>query len=97
MLFGAGAITLLERAERRGAGIEAADVYYRRTMRLILIGLLHAHLIWAGHILYGYGVVGLLRFPLRRLSAKALIITGTVLIPLHSLQGICVPLNYWAA
>ncbi len=39
-------------------------------MRLILIGLLHAHLIWAGDILYGYGVV------------------GTVLIRLHSLEGI---------
>jgi uncharacterized protein len=88
MLFGAGAFILLDRAERRGAGIEAADVYYRRTMWLILIGLLHAHLIWAGDILYGYGVVGLLLFPLRRLSAKALIITGTVLIILHSLQGL---------
>jgi len=88
MLFGAGAIILLDRAERRGAGIEAADIYYRRTMWLIVIGLLHAHLIWSGDILYGYGVVGLLLFPLRRLSAKALIITGTVLILVHSLQGI---------
>jgi len=88
MLFGAGAVILLERAERRGAGIEAADVYYRRTMWLIVFGLLHAHLIWAGDILYGYGVVGLLLFPLRRLSAKALIITGAVLILLHSLQGL---------
>ena len=66
-------------------------------MRLILIGLLHAHLIWAGDIVYGYGYGGLLLFPRRRLSAKALIITGTVLILLHSLQGIGVPLNYWAA
>jgi uncharacterized protein len=88
MLFGAGAIILLDRAERRGAGIEAADVYYRRTMWLILFGLLHAHLIWSGDILYAYGVVGLLLFPLRRLSAKALIVTGTVLILLHSLQGV---------
>ncbi|MFN0106567.1 MAG: DUF418 domain-containing protein [Bryobacteraceae bacterium] len=88
MLFGAGAIILLDRAERRGAGIEAADIYYRRTMWLIAIGLVHAHLIWAGDILYGYGVVGLLLFPLRRLSAKALLITGSVLILLHSLQGV---------
>ncbi len=88
MLFGAGAIILLERAERRGAGIEAADVYFRRTMWLIGFGLVHAHLIWSGDILYGYGVVGLLLFPLRRLSAKALIVTATVLILIHSLQGI---------
>ena len=62
---------LLDRAERRGAGIEAADIYYRRTMWLILFGLLHAYLIWSGDILYAYGVVGLLLFPLRKLSAKA--------------------------
>ncbi|MBI2686346.1 MAG: DUF418 domain-containing protein [Acidobacteria bacterium] len=88
MLFGAGAVILLRRAERRGIGIAAADIYYRRTMWLILIGLLHAHLIWSGDILYGYGVVGLLLFPLRRLSAKALIITGAVIILIHSLQGV---------
>lgn len=88
MLFGAGAFILLDRAERRGAGIEAADVYYRRTIWLIVFGLVHAHLIWSGDILYGYGVVGLLLFPLRRLAAKTLLIAGSVLILLHSLQGI---------
>lgn len=88
MLFGTSAIILLERAERRGAGIEAADIYYRRTMWLIGIGLLHAYLIWSGDILYAYGVVGLLLFPLRKLSAKALIVTGTVIILVHSLQNV---------
>jgi uncharacterized protein len=88
MLFGAGAFILLDRAERRGAGIEAADIYYRRTLWLILIGLLHAHLIWYGDILYPYAVCGLLLFPFRKLSAKALIITGAVIILLHSLQGL---------
>ena len=71
MLFGTGAIILLERAEKRGAGIAAADIYYRRTLWLILFGLLHAHLIWSGDILFGYGVVGLLLFPLRKASARA--------------------------
>ena len=88
MLFGASAWLLVSRAEQRGDGIQAADVYYRRTMWLIVIGLLHAHLIWAGDILYGYGVIGLLLFPLRNLKPKTLIITGLVLIALHSLQGI---------
>lgn len=88
MLFGAGAFILLDRAERRGAGIEAADIYYRRTLWLILIGLLHAHLIWYGDILYPYGVCGLLLFPLRKLSAKALILTAAVIISVHSLQGV---------
>lgn len=88
MLFGAGAVLLLERAERRGAGIEAADIYYRRTMWLIVFGLIHGHLIWGGDILYHYGVVGLLLFPLRRLSARALLITGSVILVLHSVQGL---------
>lgn len=88
MLFGAGAVILLDRAERRGAGIEAADIYYRRTLWLIAFGFVHAYLIWAGDILFHYGVVGLLLFPLRRLSARALITTGMVLLLLHSLQGI---------
>ena len=87
MLFGTSAIILLDRAERRGAGIAAADIYYRRTLWLILLGLLHAHFIWAGDILYPYGVIGLLLFPLRKLSARALIITGAVIIAIHSLQG----------
>ncbi len=88
MLFGTGTIILLERAEQRGAGIAAADIYYRRTLWLILFGLLHAHLIWAGDILFGYGMVGLLLFPLRKASARALVITGIVIISLHSLQNI---------
>ncbi len=88
MLFGASAWLLVSRAEERGEGIRAADIYYRRTMWLILFGLLHAHLIWAGDILYGYGVIGLLLFPLRTLKPKTLIITGIVLIGIHSLQGV---------
>lgn len=88
MLFGAGAVILLGRAERRGAGIEAADIYYRRTIWLIVFGLLHAHLIWYGDILYAYGVIGLLLFPLRNLSAKALLVTGLVIVAIHSVQGI---------
>jgi len=88
MLFGAGALILTSRAEARGAGIETADIYYRRTMWLIAFGLFHAHLIWYGDILYPYGVVGLLMFPLRKASAKALIITAGIIITLHSLQGV---------
>lgn len=88
MLFGTGALILTSRAEARGAGIETADIYYRRTMWLIAFGLFHAHLIWYGDILYAYGVVGLLMFPLRKASAKALIVTAGIIITLHSLQGV---------
>src|SRR5262249_55063164 len=46
MLFGASGLLFLERAEVRGVGIRAADLYYRRTLWLILFGLVHAYLIW---------------------------------------------------
>ncbi|MBM3735153.1 MAG: DUF418 domain-containing protein [Acidobacteria bacterium] len=88
MLFGTSAIILLSRAEARGAGIHAADIYYRRTLWLILFGLLHAHLIWYGDILYAYGMVGLFLFPFRTLRAKTLILLGAALIVLHSLQNV---------
>jgi uncharacterized protein len=88
MLFGASAWLLLSRSEERGDGIFGADIYYRRTMWLIVFGLIHAHLIWMGDILYGYGVIGLLLFPLRNLKPKTLIVTAFILIGLHSLQGI---------
>ncbi len=88
MLFGTSAILMLARAEQRGAGIGAADIYYRRTLWLILFGLLHAHLIWYGDILYAYGLVGLLLFPLRNLRAKTLIVAGAAIVLLHSLQNI---------
>jgi uncharacterized protein len=82
MLFGAGAILLLERADRRGAGIRAADIYYRRTLWLIVFGLVHAYLIWWGDVLFWFGVFGLALFPLRNRSAAFLIATGVILLNL---------------
>jgi uncharacterized protein len=62
-----------------------AKLYFRRTLWLIVIGLLHAHLIWAGDILYSYGVIGLLLYLFRNLSAKKLIWIGAIILLLHSL------------
>lgn len=80
MLFGAGAVLLTSRAEERGAGARVADIYYRRTMWLIVFGLLHAYFIWSGDILYGYGVAGLLLFPFRKQSPRLLIAAGLVVL-----------------
>jgi uncharacterized protein len=82
MLFGAGALLLLDRADRRGAGIRAADIYYRRTLWLLLFGVLHAYLVWWGDVLYWFGVFGLALFPLRNRSPWFLLTAGLVL--LHS-------------
>lgn len=80
MLFGAGVIILTARAEERGAHREIADIYYRRTLWLIGFGLLHAYFIWGGDILYFYGVVGLMLYPLRKASPKALLLAGVLIL-----------------
>src|SRR5262245_53135984 len=39
MLFGAGVVLLTQRAEERDGGVRVADIYYRRTLWLIVFGL----------------------------------------------------------
>jgi uncharacterized protein len=74
MLFGAGVILMAERAV--AAGRKFGRIYYRRILWLLLIGLIHAYLLWHGDILVTYALCGLLLYLFRRRSARALIITG---------------------
>jgi len=91
MLFGAGVVILTSRAEARGGEGGIADVYYRRTLWLIVFGLLHAYFLWVGDILYMYGLVGLMLYPFRRLSGKAVLVAGlatlAVLAPKYYFEG----------
>ncbi len=80
MMFGAGSYYLITRGERRGAGIKAAEIYYRRTLWLMLFGIAHAYLIWHGDILYAYALLGLVLFPLHSLRPRALLITAAISI-----------------
>jgi uncharacterized protein len=88
MLFGASVIIMTSRAEKRGAGVEVADIYYRRTLWLAAIGVIHGYLIWFGDILFHYGVVGLALFPMRKLSGRTLCIIGGLILAIHSAQGL---------
>ena len=58
MLFGAGIVLISQRSEARGGS--PTSLHYRRMGWLIVFGLLHAHLLWYGAILYWYGMCGLL-------------------------------------
>jgi uncharacterized protein len=80
MLFGAGMLVLTSRLEERGLGARVADIYYRRLLWLLAFGLIHGYFIWWGDILFFYSVLGLFLFPFRRLSARALIVAGVVLL-----------------
>jgi len=85
MLFGAGVILFTARGDSPTAATAVADLYYRRTILLILLGLFDAFLLlWTGDILYIYGVVGLFLFPLRNVSASRLLSAVLVMLVLYS-------------
>lgn len=88
MMFGAGVILLTTRGVERGGGIEVADIYYRRTLWLMLFGIAHAMLLWRGDILYPYAICGLFLFPIRKLPAKTLLCVAGVMFLLMTGFGI---------
>jgi uncharacterized protein len=86
MLFGAGVILFIAKAEEKGAGIKAADFYYRRVLWLLFFGMVHAYVfLWPGDILYAYGLMGLFLFPLRHMAPKFLIAAACVLFVIGAL------------
>ena len=94
MLFGAGIVLMAGRAEARGG---AGRVHYRRMGWLLVIGLLHAHLLWYGDILFTYAVCGMVVYPLRHLSPGRLVALGTTLLAIGSAPsvGAGMSLPYW--
>ena len=81
MLFGAGILLI---AERVGAE-RATTVHYRRMAVLLVFGLIHAHVLWSGDILYTYAICGMFVYLARRLTPRRLIIVGLVL---HAVSSI---------
>ncbi len=80
MLFGAGVVLLTERFARRGAALQLADIYVRRNMWLLAIGILDITLLWDGDILFEYGLCALLfLYPFRLMSARRLLVVGTLI------------------
>ena len=80
MLFGVGMVLMTSRMIGRGGGIEVADIYYRRTIWLLIFGLIHGYLIlWTGDILFAYGLWGLFLFPFRNTKPRKLIFAVIVL------------------
>jgi uncharacterized protein len=80
MVFGASVILLTSRLERTEYGkTMSGDIYYRRTLWLMLFGIIHAYLLWAGDILYLYALCGLALFPFRKMAPRALLTIGIVI------------------
>jgi uncharacterized protein len=86
MLFGAGVILLTSRLEKRGEAGRSADIFLRRNLWLLAIGLIHGFFLWWGDILYTYALTGLLfLYPCRKLSPRKLIGTGLAVLAIGSI------------
>lgn len=80
LLFGVGMFILLDRMDKRHAGIKGADIYFRRLTWLLFFGVLHAYLlIWSGEILFNYALMGFLVYSFRRLPPGKLVVIAAVL------------------
>jgi len=74
LLFGAGIVLFVNNKEDNRNRFELLEVWFRRLIWLILIGMIHAYIfLWPAEILFAYGMIGLLLFPFRRMSPKKLI------------------------
>ncbi|MDH3440605.1 MAG: DUF418 domain-containing protein [Gammaproteobacteria bacterium] len=86
ILFGAGLAMMVMRAEETGA--QYGGNWYRRNFWLLMIGAVHGYFLWFGDILFHYALMGMLIYPLRKLSPKKLIIIACVLLPIGMLMAV---------
>ena len=81
LLFGAG--LALFREHLLSQGQIAAGRHYRRMLGLLVIGVMHAYLLWFGDILAVYAVCGMLLYPLLRVRTSLLLLTALALLLLE--------------
>jgi uncharacterized protein len=79
MLYGAGVVMMMNRAETRD--VPFTPVYYRRSAWLIVFGLLHGYFIWFGDILFHYALMGMIVFLFRKASPRMLITVACIILP----------------
>lgn len=84
-LFGIGFAMQIARAAERGD--DKASLFKRRLFWLLVIGLLHAYLLWAGDILSIYAVMGFLLLLFRNKPDSSLLKWALILILIPILFG----------
>ena len=93
LLFGVGIAIMSERMASRG--LSGTGLHYRRQFWLLVIGLMHAFLIWHGDILVAYAVCGFLLYPLRNLAPRRQLWIGgaavSVVVMLLGLFALALP------
>ena len=86
LLFGVGMFIFMDRLEKKRAGIDAANIYFRRLMWLLVFGLIHGYLLlWTGEILYQYALMGFLVFSFRNLPPIKLTFVAVLLFSIGAL------------
>ncbi|MDJ0654685.1 MAG: DUF418 domain-containing protein [Xanthomonadales bacterium] len=78
MLFGAGMVLMADRAESRG--VSATWLHYRRTWWLLVLGAMHAYLLWYGDILVMYAMSAAIVVWFRRRQPLTQFICGAVML-----------------
>lgn len=87
LLFGAGMLLITLRGEDGRGTIQSADVYFRRCMALLALGIFNATvLLFPGDILYVYGLSGFLLFAFRTASPRVLLSVAALLIVLLTVE-----------
>ncbi|MCG2613727.1 DUF418 domain-containing protein [Terrimonas sp. NA20] len=77
LLFGWGIALQLKRAADKG--VDAAPLVRRRLGWMLVLGAIHL-MLWPGDIVFFYALLGFILLWMRKLSNKAMIITGIILI-----------------
>ena len=97
MLFGAGIVLMTSRMESQGKS--PTSRHYFRNFWLLLIGLTHAYVIWAGDILVQYAMCSIWVFLFRKKTPKALFAWAGVffLVSFVSALSAGFSMPYWEA
>ena len=95
ILYGAGIVLVTSKAKERTG--KSAGVHYRRTFWLLIIGLIHAHIIWYGDILVPYALCALFAFLFRNVRPSILIVVGILMVSVHTLlyTFLGTSIQYW--
>ena len=93
LLFGAGIALVSHRIA--AAGHKPLWFHYRRMVALLVIGLMHAYLLWCGDILTLYALCGMVAYWFWRCRPVTLFILGSLAILLSSIFLFAIDL-FWA-
>jgi uncharacterized protein len=83
ILYGAGIVLITTKVEEKNQ--RPAGLHYKRTFWLLVIGLIHAYLLWYGDILVTYALVAMVVYWFRKLSPRWLIGLGIAAFSMSTL------------